>query len=303
MNDHRQNNTVDKKLEWKRILIFCLFAYGIAWVFWIGLSAKYGEFVNWALNPRLSFLTIMLMFPPAIANVLTRLITKEGWKESYLHLHIKGNIKYYLIGIFTPLLYEVISSFAASYVWGEGFSLKAMLEASGGAAGAIGTLLTVVSRAAAVAFYTFGEEFGWRAYLYPKLEKLIGMPSALVVGGAIWGVWHAPVTVMGHNFGTDYWGYPWLGILLMVVYCIFVGAFLMWITRKTGSIYPASVAHSVNNNCLLVVFVLIVPSLAEKMETMNMMFLSLLHIPVAVAAGIVFFILLTVPKKKVLHKN
>ena len=120
MSDNGYYQTVtDKKLEWKRIIIFCLFAYGIAWVFWIGLFSKYGEFVEWASNPRLSFLALMLMFPPAIANVLTRLITKEGWGKSYLHLHIKGNIKYYLAGAFVPLLYGLISGFVASFVFGS----------------------------------------------------------------------------------------------------------------------------------------------------------------------------------------
>lgn len=296
-NGHYQTVT-DKKLEWKRIIIFCLFAYGIAWVFWIGLFSKYGEFAEWASNPRLSFLALMLMFPPAIANVLTRLITKEGWGGSYLHLHIKGNIKYYLAGAFVPLLYGLISGFVASFVFGDGFSMKAMLEASGGAAGMIGILLTGVSRSSAIAFYTFGEEFGWRAYLYPKLEKLIGTPGAVVVGGIIWGLWHVPLTIQGHNFGTDYWGYPWLGILLMVIYCIFVGAFLMWMTKKTGSVYPASIAHSVNNNCVFTSILLVAPVVVEKAETINMLNLHAVHMSITCAVGLVFFILLTAQKKK-----
>src|SRR5512140_2090449 len=38
----------------------------------------------------------------------------------------------------------------------------------------------------------FGEEYGWRGYLLPKLLPL-GQWRALLVSGAIWGVWHAPV--------------------------------------------------------------------------------------------------------------
>ncbi len=41
-------------------------------------------------------------------------------------------------------------------------------------------------------FIALGEEFGWRAYLVPKLEKLLGLTPSLIIGGIIWGLWHAP---------------------------------------------------------------------------------------------------------------
>ena len=47
---------------------------------------------------------------------------------------------------------------------------------------------------------TFGEEFGWRAYLQWKLMPLGGRKAVLLTG-VIWGVWHWPVIAMGHNYG------------------------------------------------------------------------------------------------------
>ena len=109
-----------------------------------------------------------------------------------------------------------------------------------------------------IPFNTFGEEYGWRGYLYPKLEAVAGRPAALIAGGIIWGLWHAPLTVQGHNFGTDYPGFPYTGILLMCGSCVIMGIFFHWLTLKTGSIYPASIAHSTTNNgasLLLMIFV------------------------------------------------
>lgn len=60
-----------------------------------------------------------------------------------------------------------------------------------------------------------GEIKCWRAYLLPKLRMSLSDRAALIITGVIWGIWHLPVIVMGHNYGTDYWGYPWLGILTM----------------------------------------------------------------------------------------
>jgi len=92
----------------------------------------------------------------------------------------------------------------------------------------------------------FGEEFGWRAYLLPKLMPLGGR-RAVLLSGVIWGVWHWPVIAMGHNYGLDYPGYPWLGMLLMVLVCIGLGSFLSWVTLRAGSVWPAVIGHAAIN--------------------------------------------------------
>ncbi len=52
---------------------------------------------------------------------------------------------------------------------------------------------------------------------------------------------------MGHNYGTNYAGYPWLGILMMTIFCMSFGCFVSWLTLKEGSIWPAVIAHAVLN--------------------------------------------------------
>ena len=96
-------------------------------------------------------------------------------------------------------------------------------------------------------FAAFGEEGGWRGYMMPKLMKLMPKGSALIVGGIIWGLWHAPLTLIGHNFGTEYPGYPWLGIVFMCMNCILLGIVLTFVTEKTGSVWPAVFIHGINN--------------------------------------------------------
>ncbi len=84
---------------------------------------------------------------------------------------------------------------------------------------------------------TFGEEFGWRGYLQPKLMDLgTGPRRAVVLTGLIWGVWHWPVILMGHNYGLDYPGAPFLGPLAMVWFTPTVGTLLGWLTFKAGSV-------------------------------------------------------------------
>ena len=85
---------------------------------------------------------------------------------------------------------------------------------------------------------TFGEEIGWRGWLLPTLRPL-GMWPALLLSGAIWGLWHAPMTLLGHNFNEpNLWG-----VVLMAVGSIGWGVVFGWFRLRSGSLWPAVVGH------------------------------------------------------------
>lgn len=75
----------------------------------------------------------------------------------------------------------------------------------------------------------------------------LGARRAFVLTGAIWGVWHWPVIAMGHNWGLDYPGVPWLGMLAMVWFTFLIGTFLGWATLRSGSVWPAVIGHGAIN--------------------------------------------------------
>lgn len=91
--------------------------------------------------------------------------------------------------------------------------------------------------------FAAGEEIGWRGYMLPRLLRLTGVPTAVAVSGAVWGLWHAPVILLGYNYsrpGID-------GLLLMVIGCICVGAWFSWLRIRGGSVWPAVFAHGALN--------------------------------------------------------
>ncbi len=90
--------------------------------------------------------------------------------------------------------------------------------------------------------FAFGEEFGWRGYLQSEMLKMGKVPAMLIIG-VIWGVWHAPVIAMGHNYP----GYPIAGIFLMTAYCIGLAFILGYAVLKSGSVWLAAFLHAVNN--------------------------------------------------------
>ena len=96
----------------------------------------------------------------------------------------------------------------------------------------------------------FGEEWGWRGYLLPHLMEKRSITFSVVVGGIIWGLWHAPITVLGHNYGLDYPGWPILGIVAMCCFCVTLSCLFSWLTLRAKSCLPAVFAHGAVNSCI-----------------------------------------------------
>jgi uncharacterized protein len=88
----------------------------------------------------------------------------------------------------------------------------------------------------------FGEEFGWRWYLQNELIK-IGKVRGVLLLGVIWGLWHAPVIMMGHNYP----GYPVAGVFLMIGYTVALAFILGYAVLKSGSALLAAYLHALNN--------------------------------------------------------
>ena len=95
-----------------------------------------------------------------------------------------------------------------------------------------------------------GEEFGWRGYLMPQLEERFGLKKALLLAGAISGVWRFPQIVLyGYAYGEGYPGAPFLGLLLFVVYSVAIHIFFTYFYYKTQSIWISSFSAGIVYSC------------------------------------------------------
>lgn len=235
----------DKKLSVKRIILFVLFSCGLYWIF-AGLCDLLGILQDEA---GFQLVTFFAMFTPAIGSLLTRLVTKEGMADSMLRLNIKENVKYYLLAIALPIIYAAAEDVLNVVIMGTKFDPNAAFELAGvSAVGYTASIFFNIAISLTMFPIFLGEELGWRGYLFPKLKTVMNRPAAYVICGIIWGVWHTPAIIDGLNFGKDYMGYPYMGVLLMCLFCIGTGIIFTWLTEKTNSVYPAAFAHAVNNN-------------------------------------------------------
>ncbi len=86
----------------------------------------------------------------------------------------------------------------------------------------------------------FGEEYGWRFYLQDRLFALFGGYTGVVLVGLIWGLWHAPLMLMGLNFPNE----SFLSAnIVYLVYTIIVSVIFGYAVLKTGSIWIAVLLH------------------------------------------------------------
>ena len=249
-----------------RIIIYLAFAFGISWTTGLVIYLT-GSLEN---SPSLSvggvqvtlaliLLATSYMFGPAIANVLTRFVTKEGKEDLFLQPYFDNKrwlmylAAWFLPGILTivglmaffllfPIFFDSELSFLSEQISQTGSMNNpnpwVIIAAQTFQAFLLAPMLNTVS--------CFGEEFGWRGYLQPKLMPLGGRKAVLLTG-LIWGVWHWPIILMGHNYGTDYFGAPFLGPLAMVWFTIALSVIFGWVTIKAASVWPAVIAHGAIN--------------------------------------------------------
>jgi uncharacterized protein len=253
---------METKPDIRRILIFLGFSFGIAWITALIIYLNGGLVGSPQIAPGVSLAALLLatayMWAPALGNILTRIITREGWKDLGLRPNFKKSWPYWLAGWFLPVAMTLFGAalffvlfpqyFDASLPYAQQVTAASPAMASFSPWGiaaimlAQGVLLAPILNSIA----TFGEEFGWRAYLLPKLMPLGGRKAMLLIG-VIWGIWHWPVIFMGYEYGFKYPGYPWVGPLLFI-WCTFgMGTFLGWLTLRSKSVWPAVIGHAAIN--------------------------------------------------------
>ena len=104
---------------------------------------------------------------------------------------------------------------------------------------------------------SLGEEAGWRGVMYPFLKGKLGSVPGRIVGGALWGVWHWPLIILGNYFyDGDYIGKPFLGpVMICLTLCAF-GILIDYLYEKTNCIWIPSLMHASMNAATLPVMLL-----------------------------------------------
>ncbi len=257
-----ERGTERKTVAWLAVACYLAVAYLGMWAlcipFWLNEN---GLRVGWA-----GLVLVVAMWVPALASWVTcRFVTHESWPRRVgLTMRLRGRagttptwavvLRYSGLAIAVFLGFFVVVAVADALLGlPTDPSLGGYLERTRSMA-AVGSIpdvvllagfalnvilgLLLINPAAAL-----GEEIGWRGWLYPALLPL-GRVRAVVLTGVIWGLWHAPIMLIGYNYPT----LPgWVATLAFIVPCVLLSVVLGWLRTASGSVVPAAYGHGAFN--------------------------------------------------------
>ncbi len=242
----------------RKILTYITVSYGFSWV--IALAIKLTSGLE-GLDTYAIILMLFYMCGPALGALVCAFIYEKGRRVDALGL--SGPFTWYLpaawlvgIGIVTGALLVSLLAPDVSLTDPVQSNIASLAEVD----------LSNVQREAAIeqlngpymGIILFGaavflgplinwplmasEELGWRGYLWDQLKSK-GFWSASWITGGLWGLWHAPIILLGHNYPAM----PMIGSIVFIGLCTLMGPIYSWIRMKSGSIWGPCLLHGTTN--------------------------------------------------------
>jgi membrane protease YdiL (CAAX protease family) len=262
-------------MNFTKILIFLSITFGIAWLA-AGImhlfSITYGSIASTLI------VACIIMPSPAVATIIVqKWIYKSSLKE-YGFTVRKESLRYFLLAAFfylafillTVLIIYLLGNILGINGFGRiSFETSDIIEnirriTPAKFAGAkvnlpsttfliiLGVLGGIISGFSINMLFSLGEELGWRGLLLNEFGKLGFWKTNLLIG-SVWGLWHAPIILMGHNPN-----YPLAGCFMMILLCIALSCLHVIIKMKTKSIFGPAAFHGMINGGAPVTILIIV---------------------------------------------
>jgi len=288
-------------MDKKKVIKFVVITYLIAWTIQIIVSLY---MVN---NPGMTGTLVfqaglsVCMFTPLIAALISKASFRGmGWKPKFkgnigwLFFAAYGVIPFVIAGaalffLIFPDLFDTNGSYLMAQAEAAGQDIKTQMEQMG--MSYMTYVLTSIPTFLIAPFINIstaiGEEAGWRGFLYPELNKKFSRPVTWIIGGVIWAAFHFPCIIIGgYEYGFNYIGRPWAGLIVFTVFCVSLGAVEEIVYSKTKCIWYAALLHgAINASATL-------PTLFMNAESADLdKYMVLGPLPNGIIAGLPLFIL------------
>ena len=237
----------------KYSIILCVISWIYAAIMIFGLDVK-----NPSDNPmRYTMCASLYMLLPMMVAIVMQKINKEKLSSTGL---LRFKIKWsWLVAWMLPVVIVLLTIFVNTLLPGCEFNtdMSAMIPAdsvpeeqkemvSKLMTPAFMIITTVISGllagATINALFAFGEEYGWRNYLVSALKEKKFVCASIFIG-IVWGIWHFPLILLGHNYPQ----HSVAGVFMMVIFCVLASFVELYLVLKAKSVFPAAIFHGTIN--------------------------------------------------------
>ena len=239
----------------RAITLFLFLAFGISWALAYG-GYRAGGFEAMGQIPTL-VLMMGYMLGPSIAAIVTALLFDRDRLAAALGFKgfARGRIIGWVLASWLIPLVLVLGAIAAS-LWALHEPMADPVAAMAAQIESIGQTLPMPARDLLIlqlavglpvgllfntVFLLLSEELGWRGWLQPRLAGMGFWPMCLAIG-VIWGLWHAPLILMGYNYP----GLGWTGVAAMTAFTVLLTPYHALARERGGVIAAAAMHGSVN---------------------------------------------------------
>jgi len=240
--------------DFRKVGLFIGLTYFFSWTIVIIFLVLGG---SWNSPYTLIILIAFMFVPSIIAITLQKMFCKEPLKEP-LGISFKPN-RYFLLawllppaialatlgvsllfpGIdYSPGMEGMIERFRSTLTTAQIEELRRQIVESPIHPFWIALLQGLVAGPTINAVAGFGEELGWRGFLQKELSKLDFWKSSMIIG-IVWGIWHAPIILQGHNYPQ----HPSVGVIMMIVFTLLLSPIFSYVRIKAKSVIAAAIIH------------------------------------------------------------
>jgi membrane protease YdiL (CAAX protease family) len=245
-------------MRFKKVILFIGLTFFVNWFMAILFFAFGGR---WGSPASLAFAASYMFVPMVITIIVQKLIYKEPLKEP-LGISFKLN-RWFLVAWLLPPVIAFASLGVSLLLPGTEYSpsMEGLLERfeslltpeqlrqMENRANILpippiwaGLLLGLIAGITINAVAGFGEELGWRGFLQREFAYM-GFWKSSVIIGVIWGVWHWPVVLLGHNYPQ----HRLSGVVMMTLLTLLLAPIFSYIRLKANSVIAAAIMHGTLN--------------------------------------------------------
>ena len=241
-----------------KLSLYLIITFGISWSLAITYSLAGGNTEPMSIG--FFIMAIVFMFTPLLSVVIVEKLFLKNRLKAIYPLNFKWNM-WWWIGWLSPLAIVLAAFGAGLLIPGVTFSygMEGMFDKFQGILTPdqldqmrntpmpvhpffISIMQGLVAGITINAVAGFGEELGWRGLMLKELSHLGFWRMSWIIG-LVWGIWHAPIIMMGHNYPD----HPMVGVAMMILFCILFSPFFTLVAVRSGSVIAAAILHGTFN--------------------------------------------------------